>query len=317
MSIIQKIENRIRLDVRRTLNRRTAYSYPPENDGWIKYGIPVLGGESGTFYDPYVRRIDGDYVMIVSHRNTKSIVRCDSKDGIHWSKPKTVLECDVGSGWEDRVNRASYCIKNGIWYLWYTGMTEKEAKIGLAWSKDGYHFERYQRSPIIVPTEWHEKGAIMNPCVLWDEQDSIFKMWYSAGEKFEPDVLCFATSKDGVSWKKYGQNPVFVHGIDKYDQCKVGGCDIIKKGGKYLQFYIGYENIDNARICVSESEDGIHWQRNKKNPILAATKGAWDSDAVYKPSVCINETEKKAYLWYNGRKGHNEYIGLATKKYNF
>ena len=61
MNIIQRVENRITLDVRRALNRRTAYAYSPENDGWIKYGLPVLGGENGTFYDPFVRRIDGHY----------------------------------------------------------------------------------------------------------------------------------------------------------------------------------------------------------------------------------------------------------------
>lgn len=154
----------------------------------------------------------------------------------------------------------------------------------------------------------------MNPCVLWDDADSVFKMWYSAGEKFEPDVLCLATSKDGINWEKHGQNPVFTHGIDKYDQCKVGGCDVVKVNGRYLQFYIGYENIDNARICVAESNDGIDWKRIKQNPILSPTKGAWDSDAVYKPSVCFDIKKNNAYLWYNGRKGHNEYIGLATKK---
>ena len=314
MNIIEKIENRIKLDVRRALNRRTAYDYPPENDGWIKYGSPILGGEAGTFYDPFVRRIDNHYIMMVSHRNTKSIVRCDSNDGIHWSNPVSVLKPNKESGWEDRVNRACYWIKDGVWYLWYTGMNEKEAKIGLAVSKDGYSFKRYQQNPIIVPTESHEQGAVMNPCVLWDDADSVFKMWYSAGEKFEPDVLCLATSKDGINWEKHGQNPVFTHGIDKYDQCKVGGCDVVKVNGRYLQFYIGYENIDNARICVAESNDGIDWKRIKQNPILSPTKGAWDSDAVYKPSVCFDIKKNNAYLWYNGRKGHNEYIGLATQK---
>lgn len=314
MNIIEKIENRIKLDVRRALNRRTAYDYPPENDGWIKYGSPILGGEAGTFYDPFVRRIDNHYIMIVSHRNTKSIVRCDSNDGIHWSNPVSVLKPNKESGWEDRVNRACYWIKDGVWYLWYTGMNEKEAKIGLAVSKDGYSFKRYQQNPIIVPTESHEQGAVMNPCVLWDDADFVFKMWYSAGEKFEPDVLCLATSKDGINWEKHGQNPVFTHGVDKYDQCKVGGCDVVKVNGRYLQFYIGYENIDNARICVAESNDGIDWKRIKQNPILSPTKGAWDSDAVYKPSVCFDIKKNNAYLWYNGRKGHNEYIALATKK---
>ena len=314
MNIIEKIENRIKLDVRRALNRRTAYDYPPENDGWIKYGSPILGGEAGTFYDPFVRRIDNLYIMMVSHRNTKSIVRCDSNDGIHWSNPVSVLKPNKESGWEDRVNRACYWIKDGVWYLLYTVMNEKEAKIGLAVSKDVYSFKRYQQNPIIVPTESHEQGAVMNPCVLWDDADSVFKMWYSAGEKFEPDVLCLATSKDGINWEKHGQNPVFTHGIDKYDQCKVGGCDVVKVNGRYLQFYIGYENIDNARICVAEANDGIDWKRFKQNPILSPTKGAWDSDAVYKPSVCFDIKKNNAYLWYNGRKGHNEYIGLATKK---
>ena len=296
MNIIEKIENRIKLDVRRALNRRTAYDYPPENDGWIKYGSPILGGEAGTFYDPFVRRIDNHYIMMVSHRNTKSIVRCDSNDGIHWSNPVSVLKPNKESGWEDRVNRACYWIKDGVWYLWYTGMNEKEAKIGLAVSKDGYSFKRYQQNPIIVPTESHEQGAVMNPCVLWDDADSVFKMWYSAGEKFEPDVLCLATSKDGINWEKHGQNPVFTHGIDKYDQCKVGGCDVVKVNGRYLQFYIGYENIDNARICVAESNDGIDWKRIKQNPILSPTKGAWDSDAVYKPSVCFDIKKNNAYI---------------------
>lgn len=315
MKIIQKIENRIKLDVRRILNRRTAYEYPSENNGWKKHGEPILGGEKeGVFYDPFVRKINGNYVMMVSHRNTKSIVRCDSADGIHWSKPVKVLAYSTESGWEDRVNRASFVIKGGVWYLWYTGMTDRKAKIGLAWSKDGYHFERCQKEPVIVPTEHYEKGAVMNPCVLWDENDSIFKMWYSAGEKFEPDVLCYATSRDGNIWKKYEQNPVFTHGVDKYDQCKVGGCDILKIGENYLQYYIGYENIDNARICLAQSDDGIHWKRDQHNPILSATKDGWDSDAVYKPSVCIDEENSKIYLWYNGRKKHDEYIGLATKE---
>ena len=65
---------------------------------------------------------------------------------------------------------------------------------------------------------------------------------------------------------------------------------------------------------MAESADGIHWERNKLNPILSPTKSAWDSDAVYKPSVCLDAAENKAYLWYNGRKGHDEYIGFATKK---
>ena len=249
--------------------------------------------------------------MFVSHRNTGSIVRCESEDGIRWSEPTAVLTCDPASGWEDRVDRASFVVKDGVWYLWYTGMNAERAAIGLATSKDGYHFNRVTQDPILLPDAPHEKNAVMNPCVMWDEENGVFKMWYSAGEKYEPDVLCHATSKDGAVWEKYAGNPVFTHGTEVYDQLKVGGCDIIRCGGRYLQFYIGYENIDNARICTASSGDGIHWLRDSENPILSATENAWDADAVYKPTVCVGTD--RVYLWYNGRRGHAECIGLATK----
>lgn len=316
MKIIKKIVHRLRLNIRRAINRRTAYAYPPENGGWVKYSDPLIGNKTeGIFYDPFVRQINGKYIMFVSHRNTKSIVRMESIDGIHWSKPVTVLSGNAESSWEQRVSRASFVYRDGYWYLWYTGMNARDSKIGLAISKDGYHFERYSGNPIIVPSEIFEKNAVMNPCVVWDSTEKLFKMWYSAGEKFEPDVLCFAVSKDGYSWTKYFKNPIFTHGKERYDKKKVGGCDIVKLNGEYVQFYIGYENIDNARICIARSLDGITWNRANCNPILAPTENGWDSDAVYKPSVCYNEMEGVLYLWYNGRKGHNEYIGLATKKY--
>lgn len=46
----------------------------------------------------------------------------------------------------------------------------------------------------------------MNPYVSYDENEKIFKMWYTAGEKYEPDVLCNATSINGVNWNKYQNN---------------------------------------------------------------------------------------------------------------
>lgn len=315
MDMLRKITHRLKLDIRRAVNRRTAYIYPAENDGWVKYSRPLIGGETeGTFYDPFVRRIDGKFIMFVSHRNSKSIVRCESFDGVHWSKPNKILCGNSESIWEKRVNRASFVYKDGCWYLWYTGMDERSSGIGLAISKDGYHFERYEKNPILIPTESFEKNAVMNPCVLWDPDERIFKMWYSAGEKFEPDVLCYATSEDGCLWTKYNSNPIFLPGNEMYDKNKVGGCDIIRLNNEYIQFYIGYENVDNARICVARSSDGIAWKRENGNPILCATKNSWDADAVYKPTVCYMEDEKKWFLWYNGRKGHDEYIGLATKQ---
>lgn len=314
MNLIKKITYRISLNIRRRQHKKTAYIFRDENDGWEKVPYPVLGNkQDGIFYDPFVRWLDDRFVMYVSNRTNNCIVRCESFDGITWSKPIPVLHGTGNHDWRERVNRASVVYKDGIWYMWYTGMSASESKIGMAFSEDGINFNSDNNEPILIPEMDFEKKSVMNPCVIWDEEDKIFKMWYAAGEKFEPDVLCYATSKDGKKWDKYENNPVFTHGNHIYDQAKVGGCDIIKTNGGYIQFYIGYENIDNARICAAFSKDGINWERYRNNPILCATKSGWDADAVYKPTVCYHEKEQMWYLWYNGRKAHDEYIGLARK----
>ena len=41
--------------------------------------------------------------------------------------------------------------------------------------------------------------------VLFDEQEQVFKMWYSLHTRGQGDaasLLCYATSKDGVTWQK-------------------------------------------------------------------------------------------------------------------
>ena len=80
-------------------------------------------------------------------------------------------------------------------------------------------------------------------------------------------------------------------------------------------FYIGYEDIHKAQICMARSDNGITgWVKSPLNPIVEPEKGSWDADDCYKPSFLWNEQENKWMLWYNGRNGHDEYIGFVTKE---
>lgn len=310
--MLKKIYNRVTTKLRRIYSVCHAYDYSPANAGWKKYSEPVLGGQ-GTYFDPYVKEENGIFNMYVSFRNQNCIVRCESADGIHWTEPKTVLEGSGKDNWEKRVNRACVINRNGKYYMWYTGQDNQYSRIGLATSMDGLHFQKYEKNPVLLPTEQYEQQSVMNPCVIWDEAEGIFKMWYSAGQKYEPDLICYAVSKDGIRWEKYRYNPVLKHGSEEYDKAKVGGCDVHKIDRRYVMFYIGYQNIDNARICEAESDDGLNWKRKDYNPILSPSKNSWDAHAVYKPSVYYKKTENKWFLWYNGRRKHREYIGLAIK----
>ena len=99
----------------------------------------------------------------------------------------------------------------------------------MASSKDGYFFTKLE-NPILIPEFEFEKQSVMNPKVIYDEKENIYKMWYAAGETIEPDVIAYATSKDGINWTKYINNPIFTANKNNFslDSFKVGGCDIHK-----------------------------------------------------------------------------------------
>ena len=157
----------------------------------------------------------------------------------------------------------------------------------------------------------------MCPNVIYDKEEHIFKMWYSAGEKYESDVICYATSKDGINWIKYKNNPIFTININKLtlDSFKVGCCDVHKiSKNKYIMFYIGYSDINTAKIFSTKSKNGINNWIGINNPIIKPTKGKFDNDACYKPTAIYNRNKKEWLIWYNGRRKQKEFIGLAFCK---
>lgn len=274
---------------------------------------PVYGNkELGTCFDVYVTRENGKYRMDFSWRAKDALAVAFSDDGISWSEPVITLPADKTSGWEDMVNR-NCVLKIGDKYkMWYTGQARGYSYIGYAESDDGLTFKKVIDEPILIPERAWEGESVMNPCVLFE--DGKYKMWYAAGETYEPNVLAYAESTDGINWTKSKINPIFVAEKNNvYEQDRVGGCQVIKTEDMgYLMFYIGYENIDKAQICIARSDNGITgWERYEGNPVVTPDKGAWDADACYKPSFLWNEEENEWMLWYNGRNQIDEYIGIA------
>ena len=274
---------------------------------------PVFGDiNMGTVFDAYVW-MDGDkYRMDFSWRNRQACAVTFSDDGITWSEPIITLEKNLESGWEDDINRNCVLKVDGIYKMWYTGQARGHSYIGYAESKDGINFGRMSDEPVMISEYPWEDASVMNPCVLFE--DNQYKMWYSAGETYEPNVNAYAVSDDGINWHKAKCNPIFVcDGKNEYEQNRIGGCQVIKTDDMgYLMFYIGYRDIDTACICVAKSKNGItQWTRSALNPLITPEQGKWDADACYKPTVVWNEDDGKWMIWYNGRTGHEEYIGLA------
>jgi len=283
----------------------------PTRGGWRKHpGNPVLGGDLGTCFDVAVLHEDDQYSMYFSWRPKSAIARVTSKDGVRWSEPILVLG-PSDSGWEGRVNRPAVLRRNGVVHLWYTGQTKTRSFIGYATSNDGVHFKRIGNQPVLSPDQPWEKVAVMCPHVIWDDQAGRYRMWYSGGEQYEPDAIGYATSRDGVHWEKHAQNPVFRADPEAdWERAKVTGCQVIRQGDWHLMFYIGFADEHTARIGLARSRDGITgWQRHPANPLISPTTGQWDGDACYKPFALFDRD--RWLLWYNGRRGGSEQIGLA------
>jgi len=280
--------------------------------GWVKSPHnPVLGGDHGTCFDISVLREGESYRMWFSWRPKKSIALTESTDGVRWSEPMIVLPPNAESDWESDINRP-VVIKNGQQYqMWYTGQSRGKSWIGYATSKDGKSWIRMSGSPVLAAEQPWEKVGVMCPHVIFDKMTGVYRMWYSGGEQQEPNAIGYATSTDGLKWSKHEKNPVFTaEPGNRWERDRVTACQVIHQGDWYLMFYIGFRDVEHAQIGIARSRDGItNWQRHPLNPVIRPGLNQWDNDAVYKPYAIFDG--RHWLLWYNGRKGPQEQIGLA------
>jgi predicted GH43/DUF377 family glycosyl hydrolase len=266
---------------------------------------------SGTCFDISVLKEGETYRMWFSWRPKRSIALVESKDGIEWTKPSIVLGPNVSTGWESDLNRP-VVIKNGdLYQMWYTGQARGKSWIGYATSKDGKAWQRQSDKAVLSAEQPWEKISVMCPHVIYDASAKIYRMWYSGGEQNEPNAIGYATSSDGLIWTKHKNNPIFsADSKNPWEKDRVTACQVIPLNNGFLMFYIGFRDESHAQIGVARSKDGItEWKRLAANPIIRPGVNKWDHDAVYKPYAIYDG--KKWLLWYNGRKGGIEQIGLA------
>ena len=280
---------------------------------FTKYeGNPIFGDSvTGTLFDVFVTDDESGILrMDLSWRKNNTAAVAFSRDGISWSAPRSTLLPNPLSGWEDAINRNCVLKIGNKYKMWYTGQAHGNSYIGVAESDDGLVLHRIQDEPVLSPELPFEGESVMNPCVIFE--NGKYRMWYSAGETYEPNVLCYAESVDGIHFTKSPLNPILTgEPENEYEQERIGGCQVIPfKESGYIVFYIGYRDINTACICCAFSEDGISgFRRCKLNPLVSPTPGGWDCDSCYKPSALYDEKKNEWRIWYNGRCGGAEYIG--------
>lgn len=300
--------------------RECGYKYKPRGctGGWQVTGRrPVLGPGLGTVNDPFVIKEDEIYKMWFSWRKGRVIAYTESKDGVRWDNVQVVLIPVTDSPWEGHeVCRPTIVKKDGLYHMWYTGMmfpteiNSARSCIGYARSKDGLVWNR-EEMPVLVPDKAWENIAVSHPHVIWEEDQGIYKMWYSGGRQHEADAIGYAESRDGIHWEKCSENPVLTPSAENYwEMGKVLAPYVMKKEGYYYMFYQGMDGDLIAGLGVARSKDGIHdWERYISNPVLAGVDGNWDWLGTRKVSI-VQEADGYQ-MWYTGGMREGQAIGIA------
>ena len=164
--------------------------------------------------------------------------------------------------------------------------------------KEMVDFVPYEANPVFGGTgqDTWDKKIRERGYILLDE--GIYKMWYTGykGEDDDPKYLGYATSKDGINWTRYPDNPIFT-GLWTEDM------QVVKYRGKYYMFAEGENDIPHSLI----SDDGIHWKEEGPLDIRYVNGDPLTPGPYGTPTVWIEDG--KWHLFY---ERNDEAIWLAV-----
>lgn len=183
---------------------------------------------------------------------------------------------------------------DGVFKIWYVGTSagsrSNDMALGYAESDDGIHWKEHEENPIMTGEDIPWGLYVQTPFVLFDEDEEIYKMWFSSTTKLEYSEkarrmvgadrpLGYATSPDGVRWK--------IHPKPIYHASR-SPC-VFKLGPDSYRMWM---NVDLARIYEFTSADGIEWKRAEK----PAVQVSGDSKSCIYPFVL--EEDGRYFMWY-------------------
>ncbi len=161
-------------------------------------------------------------------------------------------------------------------------------------------FTSYKNNPVFTgggKGKWderiRERGWILR-------EGGLYKLWYT-GFRNEPNrvlKLGYATSKDGIHWKRHPKNPLYG---DHWTEDMM----VVKHQGTYFMFAEGYQ--DRAHLLVSE--DGVNWKRKGKLDVRK-TDGKPISEGPYGTPTAFWEKG----VWHLFYERRDLGIWLATSK---
>ena len=163
-----------------------------------------------------------------------------------------------------------------------------------------------------VPSEYNPVFSA-GPADAWDKkirergfilyEDSVYKLWYtgfSSDDDNGTKYLGYATSPDGIRWKRFEGNPVF---SEKWTEDMF----VFRDSGKYYMYAEGVNDVAHYLV----SDDGIKWEE-KGDLIILKTNGDTIPGPYGTPVVYVQNG--KWYLFYHDSVFSEDKTHLRTVK---
>ncbi|MBK5291782.1 MAG: hypothetical protein JJE04_08925 [Acidobacteriia bacterium] len=219
-----------------------------------------------------------------------------SIDGVLWEKLGKVLSPDPGS-WEGRyiaANGSSLEVGKEIFYWYQAG---EPPRVGLARSTDGRRWRKDAQPvlPLGPRGSWDERASADPYVVRYGEY---LYMYYLGEDRARRQRLGVARSQDGVVWWKLRGNPVLELGdAAAFDEQGLGEPAVWASHGRYWMLYTGRDRVENRRLGLAWSADGVTWKRWSGNAVLAGDR-PWNAKVVCDPTVEVEGGRIR--VWFGG-----------------
>lgn len=249
-----------------------------------KYQKAVIGQEENGFSSqgadcPFLFRHNGKFYMM--HIGFDGIgyqtALSSSEDLLHWKKEGIILKRSCHKDW-DKVGMA------GVWILKNCDLYGDNELIKV----DGKYWLFYHS----YPDEGYENGAAKVGLAYTDDEDLL--NWHFIDEP----IFC---PSDGENWDSGG---LYKTAVVRHEE-------------KYYMFYNAKNIVDGdwkEQTGVAVSNDMLHWERYKENPILRVEENTWQETFVSDPCITYDSKNKVWALFFFGFDGKNAREGIAIGK---
>jgi hypothetical protein len=254
----------------------------------VKVGPAQILKMGSTDYRMWYEAVEDDGTI------TTTVAYATSTDGTSWTKYGSNPLFTTSQGWEldEEVspNTVLWDPDAAVFKMWYHAESNAaggERKIGYATSSDGLAWTKYVSNPVLGlggASAFDETSVHDVRVVRVSATD--YRMWYMGRASTGVLNVGYATSADGISWTKYGSNPVFGLGTSgAWDDERLMGFTVIALNDmtEFHAWYIGGNQAAGGIDAVghARSNDGITWTRNPLNPVLSDATGENITDTIH------------------------------------